>query len=455
MNLFLGIVDAQVPAAWSILPFAVYLLMIATIPLLFGRLWHKNRNKLLLALITSTPVAIYLFTGPSHGSHWLFDSLKEYVAFIVLLTALFIISGGIYLRGSLAGTPLVNTLILGVGALLASFSGTTGASMLLIRPLLRANERRRRRVHLVVFFIFIVSNGAGMLTPLGDPPLFLGFLRGVPFLWTFRLFGPWALVNGILLALFNIVDRRIFNHEKRDRPDAPLEEVQPSKEPLRIEGWLNFLWLLGIIGINVAIGSLGKERRWSDELQKLLLVAGMAAMAGISLRTTAPHIRRANRFTWGPIVEVAIIFVGIFITMVPAIKFLEARGSALGVTQPWHFFWASGTLSSFLDNAPTYLTFASLAVGVIKQIEPNAAVRAEDLGTMVGHPLGALFLTAISCGAVFMGAITYIGNGPNFMVKAIAEEHKVDMPSFFGYMAWSIGILIPLFIIVTFIFFGP
>jgi Na+/H+ antiporter NhaD/arsenite permease-like protein len=440
------------PPTWSVLPFAAYLLAIAVVPLLLPHVWEKNRNKLALALLAAVPAAAYLLT--SHGGHLLLGSLKEYVAFIVLLAALFIISGGVYLKGSLAGTPNVNTLVLAVGAVLASVIGTTGASMLLLRPLLRANEKRMKKTHLVVFFIFIVSNGGGMLTPLGDPPLFLGFLRGVPFLWTLQLWAPWALVNGSLLLIFNFLDQAVFNKEERERPGSQLEEVQKVAEPLRIHGGLNFLWLLGVIAINSGVGYLGRKNGWGDDVQKLAIVAGMAVMAGLSIATTTKEIRSANKFTWGPIIEVAVIFIGIFVTMVPATLMLEELGKsgAIRMTRAWEFFWGSGVLSSFLDNAPTYVTFASLACGVVggqvgRTIDPSS------LEQLLHYPQGVLFLKAVSCGSVLMGANTYIGNGPNFMVKAIAEESQVKMPSFFGYMAWSLAVLIPLFLLVTLLFF--
>ena len=441
------------PPIWTTLPFVGYLLLIAVAPLAFPHFWEHNRNKLLLGLIASAPVVAYLLIGEPHGLEWLHHALREYVAFIALLASLFIISGGVYLRGSLAGTPLVNTGVLSIGALLASFIGTTGASMLLIRPLLRANEKRERKVHIVVFFIFIVSNGAGMLTPLGDPPLFLGFLRGVPFLWTFQLVWPWALVNGALLVLFNIVDQRVLNREERERPGSQLEQVQQVKEPLAIDGGLNFLWLAGVIAVIYGIGRFGDQITHHEDLLSLLQVAGMLGMAALSLATTMKATRAANQFAWGPILEVAALFLGIFLTMIPALKVLEAKGADLGVTQPWQYFWATGLLSSFLDNAPTYLTFASLAVGAVNDMDPQAALTADQLGGLVEHPDGALFLIAISCGAVFMGANTYIGNGPNFMVKAIAEASGVRMPSFFRYMLWSGFILLPLFLVVTLIFF--
>jgi Na+/H+ antiporter NhaD/arsenite permease-like protein len=452
MNPLLAPASTGQPPAWSVLPFASYLLIIAVVPLFLPHFWEKNRNKLVVALLAALPAAGYLLS--SNGGHLLLDSLKEYVAFIVLLAALFTISGGVYLKGSLAGTPMVNTMFLGVGSLLASFIGTTGASMLLVRPLLRANETRLKKTHIVIFFIFIVSNGGGMLTPLGDPPLFLGFLRGVPFLWTFQLWAPWALVNGLLLIIFNFLDQAVFDKEERERPGSQLEEVQKVAEPLRIHGGLNFLWLLGVIAINSGVGYLGKKNGWGDDVQKLAIVAGMAAMAGLSLATTAKEIRSSNKFTWGPIIEVAVIFIGIFVTMVPATLLLEALGKsgAIRMTHAWEFFWGSGALSSFLDNAPTYVTFASLACGVVGG-QVGQTIDPSNLDQLLRYPQGILFLKAVSCGSVFMGANTYIGNGPNFMVKAIAEENQVKMPSFFGYMGWSIAVLIPLFVVVTLLFF--
>ena len=440
------------PPVWSVLPFAAYLLVIAVVPLFLAHFWEKNRNKLIVAVAASIPVVAYLLT--SHGGHLLFESLKEYVAFIVLLASLFIISGAVYLKGSLAGTPIVNTAFLAVGGLLASFIGTTGASMLLIRPLLRANEKRVRKVHIVIFFIFIVSNGGGMLTPLGDPPLFLGFLRGVPFLWTLQLVAPWALVNGMLLVLFNVLDQTILNKEELERKGSQLEEIQQVQEPLRILGAINFLWLLGVIGINCGVGYFGRKHGWNDDLQKLLLVGGMGAMAGLSLLTTSKELRRSNRFTWGPILEVAVIFIGIFVTMVPATQLLEAMGKSgeIRMTSSWQFFWGSGALSSFLDNAPTYVTFASLACGVVGG-QVGQSIDPSNLGQLLAHPQGVLFLKAVSCGAVFMGANTYIGNGPNFMVKAIAEEAGFRTPSFFGYMAYSGAILWPVFGVITVLFY--
>jgi len=435
---------------WTVLPFVAYLGALALVPLALPHFWESNRNKLAMAAAFSVPVAAGLWRAGLTA--WLAHSAGEYAAFIALLGTLFVISGGVHLKGSLAGTPLQNTKLLAVGAVLASLVGTTGASMLLLPPLLRANESRRSKAHIVVFFIFIVSNGGGMLTPLGDPPLYLGFLRGVPFLWTLRLWGPWAVVNGALLVIFNILDQRVLDREERERPGSQLEEAQRVDEPLRVEGRRNLVYLAGVLGVVYASGQYGARIHPDPRVQLLAQIGGMVALAALSLLTTPPSIRRANHFSWRPILEVAAVFAGVFVTMVPALKVLEARGSLLGLSRPWHFFWAAGLLSSFLDNAPTYLTFASLAVGALNQA--GAGLTADDLGAVVAHPLGALYLAAVSCGAVFMGANTYIGNGPNFMVKAMAESRGVAMPSFFGYMAWSGAVLLPLFVLVTLVFFA-
>lgn len=427
-------------AALAIAPFLTYLLVIAAMPLLLARFWDDNRNKLAVALTAALPVAIYLVACSPDGAGALADTVRDYAAFMTLLGALFVITAGIYLRGELAGTPAVNTALLAAGAVLASVIGTTGASALLIRPVLRANAQRRHRRHVVVFFIFIVANGGGLLTPLGDPPLFLGFLRGVPFTWTLRLAGPWALVSATLLATFAIVDRAL---SRRDGP----RPRRNSREPLRIEGGWNLVWLLGVVATVFAIGVHG--RRWSAG--PVVQTAAMVGFTALSIATTPRRIHRANRFSWAPILEVAAVFVGIFVTMIPALAVLQDRGASLGITRPWQFFWASGALSSVLDNAPTYLTFASLATGVVNAGGGQLSVH--DLGALAADPTGGGLLAAVSCGSVFMGAVTYIGNGPNFMIKAIAEQDHVRMPTFFGYMAWSIPILVPVLAAVALVVF--
>jgi Na+/H+ antiporter NhaD/arsenite permease-like protein len=434
-------------AWWSALPFVGLLLSIAIVPLAAPRFWEANRNKGLVAALFAIPAAATLLVvlGPDGGRE-LLHKLFEYVSFLALLGALFVISGGIAVRGSLAGTPLVNTALLGLGAVLASWIGTTGASVLLIRPLLRANAERRRQVHVVVFFIFVVSNCGGLLTPLGDPPLFLGFLKGVPFGWTLGLWKEWLLVNGLLLVLFNVWDQVLLNREEAEEPGSLLEELI-EHEPLRIAGVHNFAFLLGVIAVIYAAGTgLGSGGTpWPFGLQEALMVS----LAVGSWTTTPARVHEENRFSFGPIIEVAVLFAGIFATMAPALLLLNAHARALGIAEPWHFFWAAGVLSSFLDNAPTYLTFAAAASG-LEGIPVEGRYLAEYLAR---GPHAAEILAAISTGSVFMGANSYIGNGPNFMVKAIAEESGVRMPSFFGYMAYSIGILIPLFVLVTVVIF--
>lgn len=438
---------------WAVVPFLLYLLLIAALPLCAGRFWEHNRNKLLVAAAAGAPVIGYLLGEAADGRALLVDAGREYAAFIGLLGALFIISGGVCLRGTLASSTAVNTAFLAAGAVLASVIGTTGASALLIRPVLRANERRARSRHVVVFFIFIVANGGGLLTPLGDPPLYLGFLRGVPFAWTLQLVVPWAVVNGALLAVFAALDRFIARREVAPPIDATrLGAREAPREPLRIDGTVNLALLLGVVATVFLLGTYGRRWLGSAAACSGLQIAAMAALSAVSLAATPRAVRATNRFTFAPILEVAAVFFGIFVTMVPALALLTERGASLGITRPWQFFWASGALSSVLDNAPTYLTFAALATGVANGA--GGALSVHELGALAVHPVGHPLLVAVSCGSVFMGAITYIGNGPNFMVKAIAEQHHVRMPSFFGYVLWSFAILIPLFGALSLGYFG-
>ncbi|MCI0408200.1 MAG: sodium:proton antiporter, partial [Acidobacteria bacterium] len=349
-------------------------------------------------------------------------------------------------------TPVVNAGVLAAGAILANVIGTTGASMLLIRPVLRANEKRQYQVHIMVFFIFIVSNIGGLLTPLGDPPLFLGFLRGVPFEWTFRLLPYWLLMNAALLVIFYFWDKHRFEGE-RVSPTEGSAELLRAREKLNVEGKINVLLLLGVVAVAFGVGRFGGQIGLSSEhARKWAQAIGMGFFAALSLLMTRGETHGANRFTFHPILEVAVLFAGIFATMIPALAILEARGGQLGLREPWHFFWATGLLSSILDNAPTYLTFAATASGLMGT---EAAHLNQLIHAAKGGIRGETLLTAVSVGAVLMGANTYIGNGPNFMVKAIAEEAGVKMPSFFGYLKYSVGILIPLFILVTLIFFRP
>lgn len=434
----------HVLGVWTVIPFVALLLCIAILPLATPHWWEHNSSKAIVAFTLGLVMAAYLVISfGSEGWHVLSHSMKEYISFIVLLGALYVISGGVFVSGSLDGTPAFNTLVLGIGAVIANFVGTTGASVLLVRPLLRANGPRQNKAHILVFFIFIVSNCGGVLTALGDPPLFLGYLAGVPFTWTFRMWDIWLLVNGALLVIFFIWDSIAFKREEVARPGSQLEEVQ-HHAPLAIMGIHNLLFLAAIVAIIYCSGAgLGNGgERWPYGVAEVAMLA-----TAIAAYFSTHHGHRAsNKFTFAPIIEVAILFVGIFATMIPALQLLNAHGTELGLAHPWQFFWATGALSSFLDNAPTYLTFAATASGMF-----GIPLEGQSLRKLVEMPGEAnLILEAISAGAVFMGANTYIGNGPNFMVKAIAEESGVKMPSFFGYMAYSGLILIPLFVIVTF-----
>jgi len=432
----------------SVLPFAGILGAIAILPLVAEHWWERNRNKGLVSAALALPFAIWLvFTYGVQGAEEIHHAVLDYLSFIALLGSLFIISGGIRLRGSLTGTPLGNSAFLAIGAVLANLIGTTGASMVLLRPLLRAIEERHRKVHIIVFFIFVVSNCGGLLTPLGDPPLFLGFLKGVPFEWTLRLWKEWLLVNGLLIVGFNVLDQYLLDKDEIETPEEPLLAEMIEHEPLRIDGWQNVALLAGVVLVILGNGqSWGTAPDpWPWGVQEGL----MGVLAFAAYASTSDVLRQANRFTFGPIVEVALLFAGIFVTMVAPLQVLNARGAALGLSQPLHYFWGTGLLSSFLDNAPTYLTFAATASGQLGVSVEGPRYLAEFLGKGGAPEL----LAAISCGAVFMGANSYIGNGPNFMVKAIAEENGIKMPSFFGYMAWSMAILIPIFVVVSLVFF--
>ena len=438
---------ARLPIAAAI-PFVLILLAIATMPLVAPALWEKNRTKALVCALVATPLALWLvLVHGSDGARVLAGSCRDYVSFLALLGSLYVISGGIHVAGSLAGTPLSNTVMLAIGAVLANFIGTTGASMVLVRPLLRANRTRERTAHTVVFFIFIVSNCGGLLTPLGDPPLFLGFLKGVPFEWTLTLWKPWLALNLVLLVVYNFVDAFIFDREEKERPGSQLEEAL-KHVPLAIQGWHNVLFLGGVVLVIVAKGEgwFSASGSWPFGAQEIAMIV----LAAASFLSTRRAVHSANRFGFEPIVEVAILFAGIFVTMTAPLELLNARGSELGLSSPARYFWAVGSLSSFLDNAPTYLAFAATAAG-----EKGVLVDAPRyLGEYLSKgPEAARILSAIACGAVMMGANTYIGNGPNFMVKAIAEDHGVRMPSFFGYMGWSCAVLLPSFVLITAVFF--
>jgi Na+/H+ antiporter NhaD/arsenite permease-like protein len=444
---------------WTCIPFAGILLSIAIFPMVAPGFWHRHYPKISFAWALTLAVPFLIIYHGDAFYHLLHIILADYVPFIILLWGLFTASGGIYLKGNLVGKPVVNLGFLVIGTVLASWMGTTGAAMLLIRPLIRANRGRRYKVHTVVFFIFLVANIGGSLTPLGDPPLFLGFLHGVPFFWTFAILPHMLMTSAILLALYFVVDSIVYAREDHEDEEA---DPQP-REPIRIYGAFNFLLLLGIMGSVLMSGSVhlgdyqvgGVHMTVESTLRDLIIVL----IGLISWWTTKREYRDANGFTWFPIKEVAYLFAGIFITIVTPLLILKAgtEGSASfiieAVNEPFHYFWITGSLSSFLDNAPTYLTFFNLALGKLA-IAPNLVT--DILTGAVEHAAASAFvtnLTAISAGAVFFGAITYIGNAPNFMVRSISEESRIKMPSFFGYMLWSVGILVPIFLLVTLVFF--
>lgn len=433
---------------WSVIPFAGLLLSIAVVPMVAGHWWHHNRNQLLVAVGWSAPVAAFLgycavtdFHGLGHdAAHGLEHAIAEYVSFIALLGSLYVISGGILLRGDLKGTPLVNTTFLAVGAVISNVIGTTGASMLLIRPMLRTNSQREHVWHIPLFFIFLVSNIGGALTPIGDPPLFLGYLRGIDFFWTLEnLWHIWIPTVILLLAMFFGLDTAMYRREDM----AHRSEDERGIEPLGFEGKLNFVLLGGVIG---AVLLLSPDPAVVDIRHYYIREVAMALLAGLSVVSTSQSIRTRNGFTWEPILEVAALFIGIFVAMIPATALLQANGDALGVTAPWQYFWATGSLSAFLDNAPTYVTFAAMACGT----DPTCT-SAENLAPLATGDFAPV-LQAISLGAVFCGAGSYIGNGPNFMVRAIAEQSGYKMPSFFGYCGYAAAFLGPVFVLVTLVY---
>jgi len=438
---------------WSALPFVGMLLSIALFPLFAPKFWHNHFGKVSVfwSLVALIPLIIFYKGQAVH--EFLHIVMADYIPFVILLTALYTVSGNILLRGTLVGTPVVNTIILIIGTVLASWMGTTGASMLLIRPFLRANSHRKNRTFMVVFFIFLVANVGGSLTPLGDPPLFLGFLRGVPFFWTFNLFYQMIFVAVILLLIYFFMDSYFFRKE-----GGKSIRVDTEKEPLRIDGIHNVLFLAGIIGAVLMSGVVhwGELNILSVHLASADIVrdAVLILMAVLSLVTTKREIREDNEFTWFPMQEVAILFIGIFLTMMPCLKILQAgeKGELAfliaTVQEPFHYFWITGILSSFLDNAPTYLTFLSSLLG---KFYPGVDAQEAVSLLIKEHDI---FLKALSVGAVFFGAVSYIGNAPNFMVRSIAEETGTPMPSFFGFMIkYSIPVLISIFILITFVFY--
>ncbi len=427
--------------AWMLIPFAVMLLCIAVLPLIphVGEWWEHNLHKLYVSLILGVPVGIWLVCnqmGPELEHQMIYD----YVPFILLLMALFVTTGGICIRGDLKATPLTNTVILGLGWVLASFMGTTGAAMLLIRLLLNTIKQRKYKVHTVLFFIAIVANCGGLLSPLGDPPLFLLFQKGTPFVWWLQnMIGEWFVTGALLLTIYYCVDLYYFKKEPLEHIRADVREAKQ----LRMTGLINIFWLLGVVCSTMFINSTyipamgAHDAPWYLKLLRewvfILIIAG-------SWLTTKKAVRVNNNYSWTPILEVACVFLGIFVTMTPALMYLQQH--PLPVQHAWEFVYCTGALSAFLDNAPTAMVFHATAttLPIPEGVEAVAGIAPD-------------YLKAISMGAVFFGALTYIGNGPNFMVKSIAEQEKIEMPSFFGYMIkFSLIVLLPVYIIVQLLF---
>lgn len=428
----------EVPFA-SLIPFIIQLLFIAVAPLLFHHWWENNRNKLLVSIVLSLPVVLFMM------SNYMLDNLEhqmlfDYLPFVILLSALFVITGGIHLNGDIQATPKANTIFLGLGYLLASAMGTTGAAMLLIRPILRINEQRKFKTHTVLFFIALVANCGGLLTPLGDPPLFLLYLRGAEFTWFLKLLPEWLFVGIVLLTIYYLLDR--FYYMKKEEWTAISADMK-EKTPITISGNINFVLIVGVV---LSVAFINKQYipsmadHHSPFYVQFLREIVLGVLIVLSLLMTPKGVRDKNRFTWTPILEVAALFLGIFATMTPALLYLNQHSASLGITTPAHFYYFTGILSAFLDNAPTALAFHSIAEGL------------PLIGTQVAD-ISEILLKAISTAAVFFGAMTYIGNGPNFMVKAIAEDNKVPMPSFFGYIIkFSIVILLPVYILCQLLF---
>ena len=442
---------------WLCIPFVGLLLSVALFPILKPDWWDKHEPH---AVIFWSLLVIVLFTakfGVGKSAEMVLDCIfNDYLTFIVLLFGLYCVSGNITFAGDLAGSPGVNVFLLAVGTLLSSCIGTTGSSMLMVRPVISMNSWRKRKAHIMIFFIFLVSNIGGCLTPVGDPPLLMGFMRGVNFFWSLHLFPVLLLNMAVLLVLFYHIDKRAY---RADIAEGREPNIRVPHTTLEVGGKHNVIFLVMIVAGVILSGMLPKLSIFQDAQGNALgipLPAGVVfpwpsliecviilLAAFLSFKTTPQEVRRKNHFTWGAIKEVAMLFVGIFLTMQPALRLLKQLGPEMGINTPAQMFWAAGALSSFLDNTPTYLVFLTTAgtLGFTSGIVTS-------LGTVPVQ-----MLMAISCGAVFMGANSYIGNAPNFMVKALSDENGIRMPSFFGYMKWSIGILIPVFLLDTLIFF--
>ena len=439
------IIEQFVHSAWGLVPFGLMLLVIAVAPLFVAEWWDKNRHKLAVSLLLAIPTAVCLVMGgmAQELEHQL---LSDYIPFIVLLMSLYVVTGGIHLSGDIKAKPWVNTLFLAIGWLLSSVMGTTGAAILLIRPLLTTNQQREYKVHTVLCFIALVANCGGLLTPLGDPPLFMLFLRGAEFSWFASLFPQWLFVGVVLLLIYFALDSFYYKRE----PWTALSADAREHKCLEVQGKTNFVYLVGIIlavafihSGNIPLMAEPDAHLWIKYMREIVLIMLML----MSLCTTKAHVRyELNKFSWAPINEVAVLFFGIFVTMTPALAYLNTHAEALGLTHTWQFYYATGALSSFLDNTPTAVAFHSVASG----LTPDQLL---TFGGNIVAGIPEVLLQAICLGAVFFGSMTYIGNGPNFMVKAIAEESGVKMPSFFGYMfRFSLIVLLPVYILVQLIF---
>ena len=441
---------------WLCIPFAGLLLCIAIMPLVKAEWWesHQLHAVILWSILFIIPFAITQGVGTA-AETVLECIINDYLGFIVLLFGLFCVAGNISLDGDLVGSPRVNTIILLIGTFLSSLIGTTGASMLLVRPIIKMNSWRHRRSHIMIFFIFLISNMGGCLTPIGDPPLLMGFMRGVPFTWSIHLLPVLCFNLLVLLPVFYMIDRKNY---RLDIAEGSVPDISKESTELKFHGGHNVIFIITIVIAVVLSGTLSNVPAFigADGVLKglhigevtfsfvtMIEIAIILLSAFLSFKTTKKEIRTKNHFNWGAIKEVAILFIGIFITMQPALIILKAVGPTLGISKAWQMFWTTGALSSFLDNTPTYLVFLTTA-------------GAMHFTTGVATTLGMVpvkMLMAISCGAVFMGANTYIGNAPNFMVKSLSDENGINMPSFFGYMWWSLRYLIPVFIIDMIIFF--
>lgn len=452
-----GETGTAVPSLLYCIPFAGILLCIALFPLVKPTWWEEHQAPVVLAWSLAFIVPFVMGFGAHHTAEVVLECIiNDYLTFIVLLFGLFCVAGNITLEGDLAGSPRINVGLLLFGTLLSSWVGTTGASMLMVRPIIKMNSWRKRKRHIMIFFIFLISNIGGCLTPIGDPPLLMGFMRGVPFFWSLRLLPILAFNAAVLLFVFYHLDMRAY---RRDIAEGRKPDISKPGTEIRIAGLHNLIFLAAIVVAVLLSGTLPSLPlfRNADGTVRGIPILGevtltwpavieiaiILASAWLSFRTTSAKVRTENHFTWGAIKEVAILFIGIFITMQPALMILKANGASLGLDSPYQMFWATGALSSFLDNTPTYLVFLTTA---------GSLGFTEGLATALGT-VPAKMLVAISCGAVFMGANTYIGNAPNFMVKSISDENGVRMPSFFGYILWSLGFLIPVFILDTLIFF--